>query len=123
SLLDTERELLLQQFTDAQETLVQMQQVESALSASNVDASLISSLSSRTDNVVVREMQLRLLELLAELNRVTTSSGPAHPRVIGLKEQVRNMQQNLIEAIANEKSTTQTRLTDISSRLESLNAT
>lgn len=123
SILDTEQEELLKQYTEAANTLNDMEQVQSVLTSENVDASVISTLSSRTENVVVREMQLRLFELLTELNRVTQSSGPAHPAVKSLKEQVVNMQKNLIEAISNVKTSTVSSLAKIKSRLEELNAT
>ena len=123
SLLDTEKELLLEQFTAARTTMIELQEVEAALSVEGVDASLIQSLSGHTESVAVREMQLRLLELLTEFSRVAQTLGPNHSQYQSLQNQVRNMQQNLIEAIANVKKITQNKLTDIDTRLVALNET
>ena len=123
SLMDTEKELLLEQYTDAKKVLSQLAETQSALEADSVDSNLISSLSSQTDSTVVREMQLRLLELLLERNRVVQSLGPKHPTVASLKEQLQRAQQDLIEAIASTKQITENKLNVAQARLEQLNET
>ncbi|MBI2434565.1 MAG: hypothetical protein HYV26_17050, partial [Candidatus Hydrogenedentes bacterium] len=123
SLLDTEKELLLEQFTKAQTTLTDLARTEEAITPENLDASIIASLSSQTESVVVREMQLRLLEMLNDLSRVSQKLGKDHPDRSSLIQQVKDMQANLIEAIANTKQLTENKLTEINTRLEALNET
>jgi len=123
SLLETEKELLLEQYSDARTVLNQLSQIESAAAADNVNTTMISSLASQSESTVVREMQLRLLELLMELNRVSQSLGPNHPTVQSLKEQVKNAQTSLLDAIAETKRITQAQLDIIQLRLDELNTT
>jgi uncharacterized protein involved in exopolysaccharide biosynthesis/Mrp family chromosome partitioning ATPase len=123
SLLATEEELLLQQYTEAKKVLTQLEEISEAVSAGDLDSSVISSLSGQTDSPVVREMQLRLLELLLEQNRVIQSLGPKHPQVLSLREQVRIAQNNLLEAIANTRSLTQKKADQVEQRLLALNET
>lgn len=123
SLLSTEEELLLQQYTDAKKVLTQLEEISEAVSASDLDSSVISSLSGQTDSPVVREMQLRLLELLLEQNRVIQSLGPKHPQVLSIREQVRIAQNNLLEAIANTRALTQKKADQVEERLMALNET
>lgn len=123
SLLATEETLLLQQYTEAKKVLTQLEEISEAVSAGDLDSSVISSLSGQTDSPVVREMQLRLLELLLEQNRVIQSLGPKHPQVLSLREQVRIAQNNLLEAIANTRSLTQKKADQVEQRLLALNET
>jgi len=120
TLLEPETELRLEEYARAQTILTELEMTETAVTMEDIDAALISSLSSQTESIVVREMQLRLLELLTELNRVATTLGPAHPTVQSLREQVRNMQRNLIEAIANVKQLTENRLHEVETRMREL---
>ena len=121
SLLSSEKQLLLDQDADARKILIQLSQSESALAVSDSDASLIASLSSETESTVVREMQLRLYELLLEQARVTQSLGPKHPTVLSLQEQIRNAQGRVVEAIATTKRITEASLQNIQTRLVQLN--
>ncbi len=121
SMLETEEGIQLSQYSDAKKILTQLEQTQQAVIGSELDSSLISSLSSQTDSTVVREMQLRLLELLLERNRVEQSLGPAHPTVQSVKEQVRKAQDSLLEAIVNTKAITQKKLDAAQLRLDELN--
>jgi len=123
TLLDVEQQILVQQFSDAKRVLTQLAETEEAISGRDIDSSLISSLSSQTDSTVVREMQLRLLELLLERNRVVQTLGPAHPTVLSLGQQVRSAQESLLEAIANTKAITQKKMDTAKTRLSELNST
>ena len=123
SLIDTEKELLLEQYTDYQNLLSDLEETAAAINVDDLDASIIQSLSSQTESTVVREMQLRLLELLGELDRVSHSLGKAHPTVQNLKGQVLNAQTTLVEAIATTRESTQKRIAQIEDRLQSLNET
>jgi uncharacterized protein involved in exopolysaccharide biosynthesis len=123
SLLDVEEGILLGQYTEAKKILTQLQQTEEAVSTDNIDASVISSISSQTESTTVREMQLRLLELLLEHSRVVQSLGPKHPTVVSLTQQITNAQTSLIEAIANTKQITQKKLDTAQARLQQLNDT
>ncbi len=123
SLLDTERELLLQQYTQATKILSQLSESESAIGAEDLDSGVVSSLASQTESTVVREMQLRLLELTLERNRVIQSLGPKHPTVESLRKRVIDAQSNLVEAIATTKEITKNKLEVIQARLDQLNET
>lgn len=123
SLLETEEGILLAQYSEDKKILTQLIETEQAISGKDIDSSLISSLSSQTDSTVVREMQLRLLELLLERTRVQQSLGPAHPTVQSIEQQVRGAQASLLEAIANTKAVTQKKLEAAQARLEELNST
>lgn len=123
SMLETEQGIQLSQYTEAKKILTQLEQTEKAVSGDVLDSSLISTLSSQTDSTVVREMQLRLLELLLERNRVQQSLGPAHPTVQSVQEQVKKAQESLVEAITNTKAITQKKLDTAQDRLTELNKT
>lgn len=123
SMLETEEGMLLAQYSEARKILTQLEETQQAVSGTDLDSSLISSLSSQTDSTVVREMQLRLLELLLERNRVQQSLGPAHPTVQSVQEQVKRTQESLLEAIANTKVITEKKLSSAQVRLEELNKT
>ena len=123
SLLETEEELLLEQYAKAQQILTQLKEVEQGVTGDSLDSSITATLSSETDSTVVREMQLRLLELILEQNRVVQTLGPNHPTVQSLEQQVRNAQGSLIEAIANVKVITQAKLDDVQARLQELGHT
>jgi succinoglycan biosynthesis transport protein ExoP len=123
SLLDTQKALLLANYTDAQRVLAQLEEAQNIISGDDVDSSVISTLSSETDSTVVREMQLRLLELLLERNRVQNSLGENHPTLQSLREQVRKAQQDLIEAIATTKELTVSKRDRVLAELQKLNAT
>lgn len=123
SLLDTQKALLLANYTDAQRVLAQLEESEKIISGEDLDSSVISTLSSETDSTVVREMQLRLLELLLERNRVQNSLGENHPTLQSLREQVRNAQEDLIEAIATTKELTSSKRDRVLAELQKLNAT
>jgi succinoglycan biosynthesis transport protein ExoP len=123
SMLETEEGILLAQYAEAKKILTQLQETEQAVTGKDIDSSLISSLSSQTDSTVVREMQLRLLELLLERTRVQQSLGPAHPTVQSVSQQVRSAQESLLEAIANTKAITLKKIEASQTRLEELNKT
>ena len=123
SLMDTEKELLLAQYAEATRVLSQLAETESVLAGQDLDSAVIQSIASETESTVVREMQLRLLELILESNRVRQSLGPKHPRVQSLQEQVREAQKNLTEAIATTKRMTENKLKTIQARLDELNDT
>ena len=123
SLLETEEELLLEQYAKAKQIMTQLEEVEQVVSNENLDSSITATLSSETDSTVVREMQLRLLELILEQNRVVQSLGPNHPTVQSMVQQVSNAQGSLIEAIANVKAVTGKKLSSVQLRLRELGAT
>lgn len=120
SLLESEQQLLLEQYTEAQKTLMQLAQTESVVSGSELGEEATQVLSSQMENSVVREMQLRLLELLMERKRVTQTLGPRHPTVETLEGQIRDAQQRLKEAIADTRKRTEAKLERIQARLAEL---
>lgn len=123
SLLDTQKALLLASYTDAQRVLSQLEEAQNIISGEDLDSSVIATLASETDSTVVREMQLRLLELVLESNRVQNSLGENHPTLQSLREQVRKAQQDLIEAIATTKELTSSKRDRVLAELQKLNAT
>lgn len=127
SLLDTEKELLLEQFTNSRRILAQLAQTKEAiaetLDAQDFDSTVVSTLSGETDSTVVREMQLRLLEQILEYNRVTQSLGQRHPAVTSLQEQIKAAQANLLKAIDNVEEAETGKVQVIQARLDELNDT
>lgn len=123
SLLDTEKELLLEQYADARRLMTQLLEIETAVDVAAVEQIGVASLSSETESPVVREMQLRLLELMLERNRVIQSLGPRHPTVQSLHEQVRLAQADLNEAIQATIRITEAKLATNEQRLQQLNDT
>jgi len=127
SLLETEKELLLEQFTNSRRILAQLAQTKDAIARTmdveDFDSSVISTLSGETDSTVVREMQLRLLELVLEYSRVTQSLGKRHPAVASLEEQIRSAQSNLLKAIDSVEDAETTKVSVIQARLDDLNDT
>jgi uncharacterized protein involved in exopolysaccharide biosynthesis/Mrp family chromosome partitioning ATPase len=122
--LDAEKELLLQQYTDLKKLMVQMQESEAAaqnLGKASADSALIQTLSRQTGSPVVTEMQMRLLELLSERNRLSQSLGPKHPNIIAINKEVGEALTGLKEAIATTKATAQTKMGDLEQRLNQLN--
>lgn len=123
SLLNEEKELLLEDYRQAQKILTQLTQAENVVSGDDPDSSVINLLASETDSTVVREMQLRLLELILERNRAMQSLGPNHPSLQSLMVQISKAKDNVIEAIATTKAITNDRIMATQDRLAVLNST
>jgi Mrp family chromosome partitioning ATPase/LPS O-antigen subunit length determinant protein (WzzB/FepE family) len=129
SMLDTQKELLLEQFAEAQKLSTQLQDLQEAIGGVDEtvqvsqDSPLISALSSQTESPVVREMQLRLLELMLERNRVVQSLGPQHPTVQSLRQQVSLAYNDLVAAIKNTLQITDQKLGEYRTDLNRLNET
>jgi len=121
AMLDKQKELLLEGYTEALRVLAQLEESERIIDATDLDSSVISTLASETDSTVVREMQLRLLELVLERNRVLNSLGENHPTVQSLRQQVSKAQTDLIEAIATTKELTITKRDSVLAKLKDLN--
>ena len=122
--VDSERKLLLEQYANLKKLLVQMQDSESAAAAVAGETSelgLVDSLARQTDSAVVTEMQMRLVGLLSERNRVNKSLGPKHPSVIALNKEISEAQTRLQEAISTTRATAETKLVDLEARVSQLN--
>ena len=122
--LDAENTLLLEQYTDARKLIVQLTETESAAQALGqelTDQRTIEILSRSTENPVVTELQLRLLELLLERNRMVQSLGPKHPEVLGVLKAIDNAQNQLKEAISSTRVMTEQKMTELEERLATLN--
>lgn len=122
--LDAEKELLLNQYADARKLLLQL--TESQVAAEQVaggktEQVLIATLSGKTENTVVTELQLRLLELILERNRITENLGPKHPQVVAIHNEINRAAERLTEAIEATRSTTQAKIEDLQLRIEELN--
>ena len=123
--LEAEKDLLLAQYTDARKLLLQLSESEDAAELAaegKTDQILVAALSEETENTVVTELQLRLLELLLERNRITENLGPRHPQVVAIHNEISRAAERLAEAITATRSTTHARIADIQKRLQELNA-
>ncbi|HNR36116.1 MAG TPA: polysaccharide biosynthesis tyrosine autokinase [Candidatus Hydrogenedentes bacterium] len=123
--VEGEKQLLLQQDTELKRLLSQMQETETAAESvgDNVSESALTEILSRqTGSPVVTEMQMRLLELLAERNRLSKTLGPKHPNLIRSNREVAEALNNLKGAIQEVKRTTEAKLAEIGERLANLNS-
>lgn len=123
AMLEQQKENLIAAYTDAIRVLAQLEESESAVKGEDLDASMISTLASETDSTVVREMQLRLLELLLEQNRMEKSLGDSHPNLSAQRAQVADAQEDLILAIATTKEMLQRKRDNVLAELKVLNDT
>jgi uncharacterized protein involved in exopolysaccharide biosynthesis len=122
--LEAENNLLLEQYTNAKKLLVQLKESESAtqtLGEEITDQKTIETLARSTENPVVTELQLRMLELLLERSRMVQSLGPKHPEVLGVSKSIENAQAQLKDAIASTRSFTEQKMADLETRLATLN--
>ncbi|HOF40696.1 MAG TPA: exopolysaccharide transport family protein [Candidatus Hydrogenedentes bacterium] len=122
--LEAEKELLLSQYTEARKLLLQLTESQEAAqqaASGKSDQVLIATLSGKTENTVVTELQLRLLELLLERNRITENLGPKHPQVVAILNEIDRAAERLSEAIEATRATTQAKITDLQRRIEELN--
>lgn len=122
--LEAEKELLLTQYTEARKLLLQLTESEEAAelaAAGEADQVLTGTLSGKTENTVVTELQLRLLELILERNRITENLGPKHPQVVAIHNEIGRAAARLTDAIEATRATTQAKITDLQQRLQELN--
>ncbi len=126
--LDTEKTLLLEQYTDAKRLLTQLVETEAAAAAapgvsgvSLEESGITQTLSRTTNSAVVTELQLRLLELLLQRNRLEQSLGPKHPEVIGVRREIEGAQARLQDAIQSARKNTEFKLSELEKRLQELN--
>lgn len=117
-----ERELLQEQYSDAQKLLIQLAESERAAAAADDDGdgNLIAALSSQTESPVVTELQLKLLELVLRRNNLSRSLGPKHPEYLAVNEEIKAAQSRLADAIVSTRLTTQAKRDDIEARLIAL---
>ncbi len=123
--LEAERKILLEQYAEAKRLLTQLAESQSATGAVTLDApadtGITATLSRGTNSTVVTEMQLRLLELLLERNRMSQSLGPKHPEVMGAEREIQSAQKRLLDAIAETRQTTERKMAELEARLMDLN--
>ncbi len=89
--LDAERDLLVDEYTKAKRLLDQLTRLEAtaqALEGDAADQAIMEALSQKTEHTVVTEIQLRLFDKVVERNQMVKSLGPKHPRVIGIKQEI-----------------------------------
>ncbi|MBI5093637.1 MAG: polysaccharide biosynthesis tyrosine autokinase [Candidatus Hydrogenedentes bacterium] len=123
--VDIEKNLLLQQYTDAKKLLAQLTESAAAtetLGQAEPDATLVATLSRATDNTVVTELQLRLLELILDRNRLVQSLGPKHPQVQAIASEIASAQARLKEAIASSKEVTAGKIAELEERLKNFHS-
>ncbi|MFO7974018.1 MAG: hypothetical protein R6V12_05225 [Candidatus Hydrogenedentota bacterium] len=122
--LEAEKELLLTQYAEARKLLLQLTETEEAAEQAakgKSDQVLIAALSDKTENTVVTELQLRLLELILERNRITENLGPKHPQVVAIHNEINRAAERLREAIDATRATMQVKIKDLQQRLQELN--
>ena len=121
--IDVEKQLLIEQYSDAKRLLVQLEDTAPALEpgAPISDAALIEYLSRSTDNTVVTELQLKLLELILRRNNIQQSQGPNHPQTLAVNNEINIATDRLRDAIDTTRAVTQARLNDIETRIREIN--
>ena len=119
-----EKNLLLQQYMDLQRLLAQLDETEVAADTGGQltnDVGLIELLSRNVESTVVRELQLRLLELILTRNRITENVGPENPDALANTREIEKAAARLREAIAVGRSVAQKKLARVETRLKQLN--
>ena len=119
--IGVEKELLIEQYTDSKRLLVQLEESSPVIEGAATDATLIETLSRSTDNIVVTELQLKLLELVLRRNNIQQSQGPNHPQTIAVNNEIAIATERLNEAVATTRIVTQVRVNDIESRIREIN--
>jgi uncharacterized protein involved in exopolysaccharide biosynthesis/Mrp family chromosome partitioning ATPase len=119
--IEAQIEDLNRQYADLERMLQQLREWERTLSGDVADADPVAILAIETDSTVVREMQLRLYELVLERNRVRQSLGASHPQVQSTNAQVMDAFNGLKAAIQRTKANSEQKLTHVTARLQELN--
>lgn len=112
---------LNQQYADLERMLQQLREWERTLSGTAIESDPVAILAIETDSTVVREMQLRLYELMLERNRVRQSLGASHPQVQSTNALVNEAFADLKTAIQRTKANAEQKLTHVTARLQELN--
>ncbi|HNR33115.1 MAG TPA: hypothetical protein PKI11_19650 [Candidatus Hydrogenedentes bacterium] len=99
-----------------------MEELARVIEGQTLETDYVSLLAIETEQTVVREMQLRLYELILERNRVKQSLGASHPQVQSLNGQVAGASADLRTAIANIRQATTMKQEATRARLNELNA-
>ena len=122
--LDVERQLLLEEYTELKRLLVQLaetEEVSKVVSEEAADAAIIAALSRQTNSPVVTEMQMRLLELLNDRNRMDENLGPKHPSIVAVNSQIVEAKARLDEAIKTTRQVAELKAERAEGRLLELN--
>lgn len=120
-LVETEIELLNEDYTKNARLLGQLDELARVIEGQDLATRHVSLLAIETEQTVVREMQLRLYELILERNRVNQSLGANHPQVQSLNGQVGEAVADLRMAIDNIQTATSTKQDATKARLNELN--
>ena len=120
-VIETEIELLNNEYTKNARLLEQLDELARVIEGQDLSTKYVSLLAIETEQTVVREMQLRLYELVLERNRVNQSLGANHPQVQSLGGQVAEAVQDLKTAIENIRTATTGKQEATKARLNELN--
>ncbi len=120
--IETEIDLLNEEYTKNARLLKQLEELARVLEGQDLDTKYVSLLAIETEQTVVREMQLRLYELILERNRVKQSLGASHPQVQSLNGQVSEAIADLKSAIESIQQATSMKQEATRARLNDLNA-
>lgn len=121
-LVETEIELLNEEYTKNERLLKQLEELARVIEGQDLETKYVSLLAIETEQTVVREMQLRLYELILERNRVKQSLAANHPQVQSLNGQVSEALADLRTAIDSIRQATTTKQEATKARLNELNA-
>lgn len=123
--LEEERDLLLEQYTDAKKLALELEQLgtlaEDANANASADDSIMSALARETQSTVITELRLRLLELMLRRNEIIQSKGPNHPETISINNQVDQALDRLNNAIEISVQSTAEQIRQFEERLKHLN--
>ena len=123
--LEEERDLVLEQYTDAKKLALELEQLSSATAEANANASedqgIMATLARETESSVITELRLRLLELMLRRNEIVQSKGPNHPETISINNQVKEALDRLKNAIDISTESTASQITQLEDRLKHLN--
>lgn len=119
--VDKEIELLNEQYTQNDRLLKQLADLETVVGGQDLETSYTALLAMETEATVVREIQLRLYELVLERDRVKQSLGENHPQVQSLNNQVSQAISDLKRAIDSVRQATNVRQENTKARLNEVN--
>ena len=123
--LEEERDLVLEQYTQAKKLVLQLEQLETVTQGATPNASgdegIMATLGRETESTVITELRLRLLELMLRRNEIVQSKGPNHPDTMSISNQIAQALERLKNAIDISAQSTNEQITQLEARLKQLN--
>lgn len=124
--LNIEQELLTEELKKANRLLMQLRESETLAEeidpeATQLDDSITEALARKTESTVITEIQLRLFDKVVDRNQMVKSLGPRHPRVIGIKEEIAELLEDLRDAIVRERENTRETIEGVEGQMQKVN--